>query len=286
MSLQEFLPTPKFAEYKEHFKDFFLLDRRDDGVLFAQAHTRGDSVKLSVENHRALGQFLKTVGADPENEVLILTGTGRDWMMGSDPKGFEIEERDLEYWAYEYAYKDGRINVSSLVNDLEIPTIGLINGDGYHSEVLLMCDLTLMAEDARIYDLHYGISSVPGDGIHSCFQELLGVKRAAYALLTGEAIDAATALEYGMVNEVLPRDELVTRAHVIADHIMRQPRTVRRLTTQIIRRPWKKRIVDDLDGGFGIQMFGHLAKGKAVHSDDQISGSGDYVREGRRTPFD
>jgi hypothetical protein len=42
----------------------------------------------------------------------------------------------------------------------------LINGDGYHSEVLLMCDLTLTVEDAHSYDLHYGISSVPGDGIH------------------------------------------------------------------------------------------------------------------------
>jgi enoyl-CoA hydratase/carnithine racemase len=286
VSLQEFLPTPKLADYREFFKDFFTLERREDGVLLARAHTRGGSVQLNVQNHRALGQFLKTAGADPQNEVLILTGTGPDWMMGSDPAGFEIEENDLEYWAYEYAYKDGRINVSALVNDLEIPTIGLINGDGYHSEVLLMCDLTLMAGDARIYDLHYGISSVPGDGIHNAFQELLGVKRAAYALLTGESIDAATALEYGMVNEVVPRDELITRAHTIADHIMRQPRTVRRLTTQIIRRPWKKRIVDDLDGGFGIQMFGHLSKGQAVHSDEHISGSGNYVREGRKTPFD
>jgi hypothetical protein len=67
---------------------------------------------------------------------------------------------------------------------------------------------------------------------------------------------------------------------------MRQPRTVRRLTTQIIRRPWKKRILDDLDGGFGIQMFGHLSKGNAVHSDEHISGTGNYVREGRKTPFD
>lgn len=286
MSLQEFLPTPKFDDYKEFFKDFFTLERRDDGVLLARAHTRGGSVQLSVQNHRALGQFLKTAGADPENEVLILTGTDPDWMMGSDPVGFEIEENDLEYWAYEYAYKDGRVNVSALVNDLEIPTIGLINGDGYHSEVLLMCDLTLMADDARIYDLHYGIGSVPGDGIHNAFEELLGVKRAAYALLTGEAIDARTALEYGMVNEILPREELIPRAHVIADHIMSQPRTVRRLTTQIIRRPWKKRILDDLDGGFGIQMFGHLAKGRAVHSDAHISESGSYVREGRKTPFD
>ncbi|MEU0990188.1 hypothetical protein, partial [Streptomyces sp. NPDC005953] len=170
MSLQEFLPTPKFDEYKDFFKDFFTLDRREDGVLLARAHTRGDSVQLNVQNHRALGQFLKTVGADPQNEMLILTGTGRDWMMGSDPTGFELEEEDLEYWAYEYAYKDGRTNVSAMVNDLEIPTIGLFNGDGYHSEVLLMCDLTLMAEDAHIYDLHYGISSVPGDGIHNAFQ--------------------------------------------------------------------------------------------------------------------
>lgn len=286
MSLQEFLPTPKFEEYQERFKDFFEMERRDDGVLLARAHTRGGSIQLSVQNHRALGQFLKTVGADPENELLIFTGSGDEFMMDADPNGFEIEAEDNEYWAYEYAYKDGRINVSSMVNDLEIPTIGLVNGSGFHSEILLMCDITLCAEEARIYDLHYGISSVPGDGIHSCFQELLGVKRAAYALFTGEAFDAHTALELGLVNEVLPASELEKRAWKIADHIMSQPRTIRRLTTQIVRRPWKKRIVDDLDGGFGIQMFGHLAKGKAVHSRGTIAASGEHVRDGRRLPFD
>ena len=57
MSLQEFVPTPKFDEYRETFKDFFHLERREDGVLFAQAHTAGGSVKLSVQNHRALGQI-------------------------------------------------------------------------------------------------------------------------------------------------------------------------------------------------------------------------------------
>ena len=49
MSLQEFLPTPKFEQYREQFKDFLILDRRADGVLLAQAHTRGDSTKLSVK---------------------------------------------------------------------------------------------------------------------------------------------------------------------------------------------------------------------------------------------
>jgi len=286
MSLQEFVPTPDFDEYRETFKDFFMLERREDGVLFAQAHTLGGSIQLSVQNHRALGQMLKVVGADPKNEVLILTGSGDDFMMVSDPEGFRLEEEDLPYWAYEYAYKDGRINVSSLVNDLEIPTIGIFNGPGFHSEIVLMCDLTIAADDAVIFDLHYDIGSVPADGIHNAFQELLGTKRAAYALLTGEAITAQKALEWGLVNEVLPREQLRARAFALADHIMSQPRTTRRLTTQIVRRPWKRRIVEDLDGGFGIQMFGHVAKQHSIHGEQHIRSTVDYVREGRRNNFD
>ena len=151
------------------------------------------------------------------------------------------------------------------INDLEIPTIGVLNGSGGHAEICLMCDITLCAEEAIIFDPHFNMGSVPGDGIHTCLQELLGVKRAAYALITGQQIDAKLALEYGMVNEVLPRDQLLDRAWKLADHIMSQPRVTRRLTTQILRRPWKRRVADDLDGGFGIQMFAHLAKNEAIH---------------------
>ena len=60
------------------------------------------------------------------------------------------------------------------MNDLEIPTIGVLNGPGFHTEICLMCDITICSEDAIIFDLHYDIGSVPGDGIHSCFLELLG----------------------------------------------------------------------------------------------------------------
>jgi enoyl-CoA hydratase/carnithine racemase len=286
VSYSNFVPTPKFGDYKEKFKDFYKMQRREDGVILVEAHTNGGPIQLSVENHRSVGQMLKTVGADPENEVLIFTGSGDEFMMDSDPEGFKLEEQDLSYWAYEYAYKDGRINVSSLVNDLEIPTIGVINGPGFHTEMCLMCDITICSEDAIIYDLHYDIGSVPGDGIHSCFQELLGVKRAAYALLTGQAIDAKTALEYGMVNEVVPRDKLLARAWKIADHIMTQPRTTRRMTTQIVRRPWRRQITDSLDGGFAMQMFAHLAKKRAVHGRGHIGDSVAYVRKGKRNNFD
>ena len=244
MSLTSFVPTPKFEEYRERFKEHYKLERRADGVILVQAHTKADL------------------------------------------EGSRLEKEDLAYWAYEYAYKDGRINFSSLINDLEIPTIGVLNGPGFHTEFCLMCDLTICSEDAILYDLHYDIGSVPGDGIHSCFQELLGVKRAAYALLTGQAIDAKTALEYGMVNEVVPTGKLLERAWQLADHIMTQPRTTRRLTTQIVRRPWRQRISNDLDGGFGIQMFAHLAKKEPAHGRDHIRSKVAYVRKGRKNNFD
>jgi hypothetical protein len=64
-----FVPTPEFEEYKERFKEHYKLERREDGVILVQAHTRGGPIQLSVENHRSLGQVLKTVGADPKNEL-------------------------------------------------------------------------------------------------------------------------------------------------------------------------------------------------------------------------
>ena len=76
MSLQDFPKSPKFEDYKERFKNHYKMERRPDGVILVQAHTLGGSVQLSVQNHRSLGQMFKAVGADPENEVMIFTGSG------------------------------------------------------------------------------------------------------------------------------------------------------------------------------------------------------------------
>ncbi|MGH8257853.1 MAG: enoyl-CoA hydratase/isomerase family protein, partial [Steroidobacteraceae bacterium] len=99
MSLTSFVPTPQFDEYQQRFKEHYQMQRRADGVLLVQAHTRGGANQLSVESHRALGQMLKTVAADPANELLILTGSGSEFMMDADPEGFALEQNDLAYWA-------------------------------------------------------------------------------------------------------------------------------------------------------------------------------------------
>jgi enoyl-CoA hydratase/carnithine racemase len=95
----------------------------------------------------------------------------------------------------------------------------------------------------------------------------MGTKRAAYYLYTGDAIDASSALACGLVNEVLPREKLLPRAFEIAERIMETPRLSRRMTTQIVRRPWRRRLWED--SGF---HNAHEQLGVAL--DARLSGSG------------
>ena len=114
-----------------------------------------------------------------------------------------------------------------------------------------------------LFDPHFGdLGAVPGDGQGLTFQELMGLKRAAYYLYTSDKIDAQTAREIGLVNEVLPLDRLMPRAWEIAEKIMKKPRSVRRLTSAVIRRPWKRLLVQDLGFHLGHELLGiRLQKG-------------------------
>jgi hypothetical protein len=100
------------------------------------------------------------------------------------------------------------------------------------------------------------------------------------------SIGAARRTTARLVNEVMPRAKLLERAWKIADHIMTQQRTTRRMTTQIVRRPWRRQITDSLDSGFAMQMFAHLAKKTAAHGRSHIGDAVAYVRKGKRNNFD
>ena len=258
---------PTFEEYKETFKEHFNMEKRDDGVLLIQMHTNGEPQLWSMELHRAIGQMWRIVGSDSDIECIIFSGTGKYWIANFEDESWMPEKTDPAGTRYEHMFVDGRRMLISMIQDVEVPTIGVLSGSGGHSELALMCDLCIMADDVVISDPHYINGIVPGDGIHSCFFELMGTRRAAYAMLMNEMLTPEKCLEYGLVNEVVSRERLIPRAYEIADIIMAQHRSIRRLTAQVIRRPWKQRIVDDLDMTFGTEMFGDFCNTKVLHSD-------------------
>jgi enoyl-CoA hydratase/carnithine racemase len=211
-----YVPRPSFDVYAEKYSRYFAMRRRD-GIIELRMHTDGGPARFDFAVHNAWPQVWQEVGNDPDNEVLIITGTGGQWL--GTPE---------------------RINGPSPA----------------HTEFALLCDITLAVETATIVDPHLLAGTAPGDGQQLTLQELIGTKRAAYHLYTGQPIGARQALELGLVNEVLPAERLLPRAWEIAEAIMKAPRTARHLTHAIAQRPWKRRLVQDLGFGMAHEMFG------------------------------
>ncbi|CAN5255669.1 enoyl-CoA hydratase/isomerase family protein [soil metagenome] len=258
MPQTNFVPVSSFDYYKEQFKEHAILSR-ESGVIEVRFHTLGADAAWSYELHRSLPQLFAAIGADRENECVILTGTGDNWLKGADLESFANVEGDPETFRqsnYDFWYLDGTKLQESLLWNIDVPTISAINGPGIHTEFGLICDLTIAAEEAVFLDPHIFIGLVPGDGQYLTFQELLGTKRANYLMYINQAgITAAEALTLGMVNEVVPRENLLTRAHELADQIMRADRITRRMTTTLVRRPWKRRFTEDFSAHFSAEMF-------------------------------
>jgi enoyl-CoA hydratase/carnithine racemase len=247
---------PRLDDYSEKYAKRFKMERRD-GILQVQMHTGGGPVIFDREIHNDWPQLWLDIGNDPDNEVLIFSGTGDKWIASVDKSFSEVPFQDLppdEF--YDYVYWDATKLLEAFVFNIDIPTISCINGPGFHTEFALLCDITLCSNDATLFDPHFGSGMVPGDGQQLTFQELLGLKRSAYYLYTSDRIDAQTAKELGLVNEVWSLDGLLPRAWEIAGKIMKKPRTVRRLTASVIHRPWKRRLVQDLGFGIAHELLG------------------------------
>lgn len=251
---REFVTGPSLSEYRSRFEPHFRLARRD-GVLTIRTHRHGQPARWSRGLLNAWHLLLREVGADRDNEVVVITGTGASWLAGVDAESFATPVPERRGDLVDEQYNDGVRILERLVLDLDVPTIAAVNGPGPRLELPLLCDLTLCAPDVVFGDGNFRVGSVPGDGMYLALRELAGVKRANHVVYTGQGIAAEEARRVGIVNEVLPRAELLPRALELAGEIMARPRTVRRLTHGIVTRTWQRRIVTELRDCYAHQLL-------------------------------
>lgn len=256
MPNSDFVNWPSFDEIKEMFKELFVMDRREDGVVTVRMHCNGGPLIWSMELHDAIGKMWRMLGTERSTEMIIFTGTGDVWVSDFEKESWIPETVDPIGTRYNHMFIDGRRMLIAQIQDTEVPTLGVLSGSGGHTELALCCDFAIAADDITILDPHTISGNVPGDGIQSAFLQLMPYRQAVWYLMTSDKITAQQALQFGLVSEIVPRERLMDRAYEIADIMMAMSRYTRRLSTQIVRRGWKQRIVDDLDLAFGTECFG------------------------------
>jgi enoyl-CoA hydratase/carnithine racemase len=141
---------------------------------------------------------------------------------------------------------------------IEVPMIAAVNGPVLrHAELPLLCDIVLMADSAVFQDTaHFVNQAPPGDGQHVILPLAMGVNRARYYLLTGQAISARQAYDWGLVGEVLPAAEVLPRAWELASTMMRQSPAVLKYARLIVTQSIKRDMREFLEYGLAFEGLG------------------------------
>jgi 2-(1,2-epoxy-1,2-dihydrophenyl)acetyl-CoA isomerase len=181
---------------------------------------RPDSLNaLNAPMRRELLAALKAAGRDDEVRCVVITGEGRGFCSGADLRG-GAGERD-----FRRALTDEYNPLVRAIRDLPKPVIAAVNGvaAGAGVSLALACDLVYAADSARLIQAFVRIGLVPDSGSTRVLVRALGRHRAAQLIFSGDPLSAADALAAGLINGVVPADELAATVRAAATRLAEAP---------------------------------------------------------------
>ena len=208
-----------------------------------------------------LGEVFDDFAADDDMWVAIITGEGRGFSAGNDLR-YQAEGGERVPTPRGFGGLTSRF-------DLPKPVIAAVNGVamGGGFEIALMCDFLIASSAARFADTHARVGVVPGWGLSQRLPRLIGINRAKELSLTGNYLDADTAYAWGLVNRVVPADELLPTCKRLAHDI---------LSTEPVTRGEIRRIMDagwhgSLAEGLELEAEASRAHGRAERPSEQVA---------------
>lgn len=240
-----------------------VLIEREAGVATVTLN-RPDALNALSQALRAqLANALAELATDASMEVIILTGAGRAFTVGLD-----LKELGGEVAASTDSATQAQ-DLSAAMQALNKPVIGAINGFAITGgfELALMCDFLIATPAAQFADTHGRVGVVPGWGLSQRLPRLIGINRAKELSLTGNYLDAETALAWGLVNRIVPAADLLSVCKGLAQDI---------LTTEPVTRGEIRRLMDagwgnTLDAGLALEDAASRAHAKQQRPADQVA---------------
>ena len=180
---------------------------------------------VDPELHDDLEKIWPVLDGDKDVNVIIFTGAGRAFSAGGDIPDL------LDRWgtdrgrerAFSATYRAKQIVERML--SVRKPIIGAINGDamGLGATLALLCDISVMAETAKLGDTHVRVGLVAGDGGTTIWPLLIGANRAKEFLMKARVVTGKEAAEMGMINHSAPDDQVMEQALKHAKELNRLP---------------------------------------------------------------
>ena len=215
MSLAAALAYTPPAMTSETTYETLLLERDDCGVALCTFNRPEVRNALSRQMVRDIRDVLDSLAHQADLKVLIFTGAGgKSFISGADIAELLQRKRDDAFL---------RIN-NGLFREIEAfttPTIAAVRGFalGGGCELAIACDLRVAGEGARFGQPEVGLGIIPGAGGAFRLPRLVGIGRARELVFTGRIIDAQEALAIGLVEEVVPDDDVLSAARRLAGRI-------------------------------------------------------------------
>jgi 2-(1,2-epoxy-1,2-dihydrophenyl)acetyl-CoA isomerase len=214
------------------------LVERDDGLVTVTLNRPEKRNAINDEIWDDLDRVLTEVAANPDDRALLLTGAGETFSAGADLSGGAAgrpkpDERPRQSTLYEMR----RVNeVTSKLQRLPKPTVAAVDGVavGVALGWVLACDLVVASDRARFCAVFSKRGLTVDGGTSWSLPHLLGTRRAKQVAFFGDMISATDAEAWGMINLVVPADELAVVAGEWAQRLASGPTTALSLTKRMI----------------------------------------------------
>lgn len=182
-----------------------------------------------------MSELLLKADRDPEVRCIVITGEGRAWCAGLDVKA-QTEGKGLEINANPGEF-DLRTAPPIVLHNVDTPTIAALNGGaaGYGMDLALGCDIRIAAKSAKLNPAFTKRGIVPESGGTWLLPRILGYAKAAEIAFTGKTLTADECLELGLVNHVVPDEELREAAMKMAVEIAENAPLAVRATKRMMR---------------------------------------------------
>lgn len=233
---------------------------------------------LNALNLEILGEMNKALDEIEKNDniyVLIITGKEKAFIAGAD-----IKEWNTLSPAKAVEWSEKMQQVNNRIEDFKVPVIAAVNGFtlGGGCELAMSCDIRVASEKAKFGQPEVWLGVIPGAGGTQRLPRLVGASKAKELLYTGRMISAEEALRIGLVDYVVPQDELIKTVMELAEEIERNGQIAVQETKRVINIGLRS----DIYTGMRAESQGFAL---TIGTEDKNIGVGAFIRKEKEKKF-